>query len=307
MVLPKPMLSAVAATCAALFAVPALPAWSAEKDAPANPPTTTASTDAAEDDLAIGLNHREEKKESDRAKGLAICKKFAYDTESFVDGKAIQADATALAKDPNAKALLLACLDPKNNPEADLRRGALNAMNQAHLTSTEISNTLALIAITDPSEAVRKAAIASIKLRKDDVATKRFMDCLLATYDDAGNVKLQGEHDNAIEGGRALAADDNRIYQSLLEKAYYATLETRITNTELANFKTRQIDSYTVNSGAQVNLILRLSFPVQFPELKITRIRTTVKAPCINAMEELSGQNFGEDVEKWDKWVRKHS
>jgi hypothetical protein len=304
MVLPKQiLLSTVAAACALFSAVPAL---CAEKDAPQSSASPDATEDA-ENDLSIGLNRREEKKEVDHAKGIALCKKFAYDTESFVDGKAIQAEATALAKDSNAKWLLLACLDPKNNPEPDLRRGAMNAMNQAKLTSTEISNALAAVAITDPSEAVRKAAIASIKLRKDDVATKRFMDCLLATYDEAGNVKLQAEHDNAIEGGRALAADDNRIFQSLVEKAYYATLETRITNTEVVNVKTRQIDSYTVNSGAQVNLILRLSFPVQFPELKITRIRTTVKAPCINALEELSGQGFGEDVEKWDKWMRKHS
>ena len=188
-----------------------------------------------------------------------------------------------------------------------MRRGALNALNQAKLTSPEISNALVAVAVYDPSEAMRKAAVASIKLRKDDVATKGMLDCLLATYDEAGNVKVQAEHDNAVEGSRALADDDSRIYKSLLEKAYYATLETRITNTELANLVTRQIDSYTVNSGAQVNLILRLSFPIQFPELKITRIRTTVKAPCINAMEELSGQNFGEDVEKWDKWVRKHN
>lgn len=298
--------SSLTVACAA---VAALPAFCAEPSVPASSPavTTTASTDAADDDLAIGLNRREEKKAVDRAKGLAICAKFAYDTESFVDSKAMEKDAAELAKDSSAKLLLVSFLDPKINPEVNLRRGALNALNQAKLTSTEISHALAAVAITDPSEAVRKEAVASIKMRKDDVATKRFLDYMLATYDEAGNVKLQAEHDNAVESGRALAAGDNRIFQSLLEKIYYATLELRITNTELANLKTRQIDSFTVNSGAQVNLILRLSFPIQFPELKITRIRTTVKAPCVNAMEELSGQNFGEDVEKWDKWVRKHS
>ncbi len=302
MVLPKQiLLSSMAAACVAFSA---LPAFCAEPEVPA---TSTASTDATDDDLAIGLNRREEKKATDSAKGLTICKKFAYDTESFVDGKSLESEAQALAKDSSNKLLLISCLDPKNNPQPELRRGALNALNQAKLTSTEISNALVAVAITDPSDAVRKAAVASIKMRKDDVATKRFLDCLLATYDEAGNVKLQAEHDNAVEGGRALVDGDNRIFQSLLEKSYYATIETRVTNTELANFKTRQIDSYTVNSGAQVNLILRLSFPIQFPELKITRIRTTVKAPCVNAMEELSGQNFGEDVEKWDKWLRKRS
>ena len=59
----------------------------------------------------------------------------------------------------------------------------------------------------------------------------------------------------------------------------YVTIEMRPTVTELINFVTRQIDSFTVNSGAQVNLILRLSFPIQFPELAITRVRTTATVP----------------------------
>ena len=27
----------------------------------------------------------------------------------------------------------------------------------------------------------------------------------------------------------------------------------------------------------------------------------------VQALEEMTGQTFGEDVDKWEKWVRKHS
>jgi general secretion pathway protein D len=59
----------------------------------------------------------------------------------------------------------------------------------------------------------------------------------------------------------------------------YVTLELRPTVTELVNFVTRQIDSFTVLQGAQVNVLIRLSFPIQFPELAIRRVRTTCAVP----------------------------
>jgi type II secretory pathway component GspD/PulD (secretin) len=59
----------------------------------------------------------------------------------------------------------------------------------------------------------------------------------------------------------------------------YITIELRPTLTELVRFQTRQLDSFTVNAGAQVNIILQLSFPIQFPELAISRVRTTATVP----------------------------
>jgi hypothetical protein len=263
----------------------------------------------ADDDLAIGLSKKEQRKESDRAKGLALCKQFAYDRDSFVDSKALDAEGAKLAKETANRTLLISCLDPKEVREPELRRGALHALNAAKFASPEVSRALTAVAVADPNEDVRKDAVTSIKLRKDDLSTKQIIDFMLSTYDEQGNVKALAEHDNSIDAARVLAESDSRVYQTLLEKAYYATIETRVTNTELVNLVTRQIDAFTVNSGAQVNLILRLSFPIQFPELAITKVRTTVKAPCasVQAMEEITGQVFGEDVEKWAKWIRKHN
>jgi type II secretory pathway component GspD/PulD (secretin) len=59
----------------------------------------------------------------------------------------------------------------------------------------------------------------------------------------------------------------------------YVTMELRPTVTELTRFFTRQIDSFTVTQGAAVTLIIPLSFPIQFPELAIRRVRTTAAVP----------------------------
>ncbi|HYG74389.1 MAG TPA: hypothetical protein VEK08_05230 [Planctomycetota bacterium] len=59
----------------------------------------------------------------------------------------------------------------------------------------------------------------------------------------------------------------------------YVTLELRPTVTELVNFQTRQIDTFAVNSGANVNILVNLAFPIQFPELSIRRVRTTATCP----------------------------
>ena len=59
----------------------------------------------------------------------------------------------------------------------------------------------------------------------------------------------------------------------------YVTLELRPTVTELTNFVTRQIDTFSINSGAQVNLLVFLSFPIQFPELSLQKVRTTATVP----------------------------
>jgi len=59
----------------------------------------------------------------------------------------------------------------------------------------------------------------------------------------------------------------------------YVTLELRPTVTDLVNFVTRQIDAFTINNGANVAIIIMLSFPIQFPELAIRRVRTTATVP----------------------------
>jgi len=82
---------------------------------------------------------------------------------------------------------------------------------------------------------------------------------------------------------------------------YYVTMELRLANIDGGSLTTRQIDSYQVNNNSALNL----AFPIQTPELKMTKVKTSVVAPAINALQDLTGQTFGQDTEKWQRWVEK--
>jgi len=164
-----------------------------------------------------------------------------------------------------------------------------------------LSAYLAASAVGDPDTGVRTAAASSIKTRRDDQAVGGMLHYLMASFNDKGKVLNEQVRDNAAGALRGLG--DKRVYQTLL---YMVTMELRVTNSELNNFATRQIDSFSVNNGANAaSVLVPASFPIQFPELKLTRVRTTVKCPAINSLEAISGQNFGEDIDKWEKWISK--
>lgn len=283
----------------AAFAFVTVPAFGMSSGSP------DADSPGAEEDVSIGVSKSQESKQAFIDKASPILKKFLSASDTLVDTRAQKANVDALLKDYHSQEILCKSLDPRNMPDASLRKAALSALDLAKYTGEDVSHGIFASSVSDPDESVRKAAVQSIRLRRDGPAIKKLVDYYIATYDDAGNVKLGDAHDNAIEGLRTLAGDDKAVYEVLRDKAYYATIETRVTNTELVRFQTRQIDSFSVNAGAQVNIILQLSFPIQFPELAITRVRTTVKCPCVSALEDLAGQNFGPDIDKWDKWIRK--
>jgi hypothetical protein len=197
-----------------------------------------------------------------------------------------------------AREVFLSSLDPSQAPAAETRLAALTGIEALNPVSTDVSNALVTTTIDDPEKEVRARAVAVIKARHDGFAIGTLTNVFLASFADDGQIKNQLVEHAAGDALRAI--DDKRVYQALL---YYATLEIRTQNTKLNAFVTRQIDSFTVLQGAQANVLVRLSFPIQFPELQITSVKTTVKAPAA-AMSALSGMNFGNDVEAWAKWVR---
>ncbi|HLX62471.1 MAG TPA: hypothetical protein VKX17_14430 [Planctomycetota bacterium] len=226
----------------------------------------------------------------------ALLPTFASDESAR---KAAQAGLTK--EGPKAAEVALRYVDAfKSGADEETRLAALAGIEFLKPFNMDVSRRLALTALYDPSAAVRKQDIALIKARDDETA----MDSLVKTY------ISQFEEDNygkdPITKKAAEAAlrglEDRRVLGSML---YYASLEIRTQNSELKNFVTRQIDAYTVQNGAAFNtaLVIPLSFPIQFPELKITSVKTTVKAPC-SALSDFTGQNFGDDVEKWAKWLR---
>ncbi len=59
----------------------------------------------------------------------------------------------------------------------------------------------------------------------------------------------------------------------------YVTLELRPTITDLVSFPTIQINTYTLLTGTNGAILIPLALPIQFPNLRIRRLRTTVTVP----------------------------
>jgi predicted xylose isomerase-like sugar epimerase len=162
--------------------------------------------------------------------------------------------------------MLMACLNPRTQPAPSVRLGALKGIEAARPIGAQASYVLGAAAGNDPDAAVR-----------DDVL-----------------------HANALGALRELG--DPRVCQALLQ---YVTAEIRATNVSAASMDTRQIDTYSANSGANVNVLVPLALPIQMPSLTMQQIKTTVRVPAVSALRDLSGQDFGEDWDKWDQWARK--
>jgi HEAT repeat protein len=195
---------------------------------------------------------------------------------------------------------LLKCIDSRIVSDVETRKGALKAIEFSEFRHATLSKYIASVAVVDPVKEVRETAVTTIKNRKDDPAIGNMTQFLMGSYDEGGKVLDATLRDNAVDALRGLG--DKRVYQTLL---YYATCEIRSTNTELGSFATRQIDAIVLQNGASAVLPLALSFPIQFPELKISKVRTTVKCPAVNALESLSNQKFGDDLDRWGKWIDK--
>ena len=237
------------------------------------------------------------------------------DTETWVNKAAILIDEKSsdtdkqvfiqgLIKEPEKKewyGAVFACgLDAQVYRKPEQRLAALAALKVTHPTHFTVSRKLADATIFDPAADVRRAAVNLIKERKDDHATGMILGRLLPMFDAAGNAANPEYKDNAVAALKSI--NDRRVYETLL---YHCMLEMRPTVTELSEFTTRTIHSYSVNQGANVAVLVFLSFPIQFPTIQIIKVRTTVSAPA-SALKALSGQDFGDDGNAWLDWIRKH-
>jgi hypothetical protein len=208
------------------------------------------------------------------------------------------AEAELTREKARAGEMLLACLNPANKADTAARLGALKAIEALKPSDQRTSYSLGASAVTDPASDVRSAAVSLVKARKDDFSIRTMIGHLLASYDDNALVRDAVLHDTAIAGLQALG--DKRVYQALL---YYATIELRATNVSSGSMTERSIDSFNANNpngGPQ-----RLSFPIQLPSLTVTQVQTTVVAPAMAALRDVSGQDFGQDWDRWGKWLDK--
>jgi len=195
---------------------------------------------------------------------------------------------------------LAACLDSKTIPEEGTRLGALKGIDLLKPVGANISYALATSAIADPDETVRQSATKLVKSRNDEAAMRQMIGHLMSVYDPSGEPKSRALRDAAVESLRGLG--DKRIYQGILYKVW---MELRLTNIDDGNLTTRQLDTFAVQNGANASVLVPLALPIQFPELKITRVHTGVIAPAASALRDVTGQDFGQDWNAWSKWVQK--
>ena len=234
-------------------------------------------------------------------KVLQLCRAFLPSTSA--DESARKAALAALvAGGSKTTGTLIELLDANHFSDESGRLAALAGIDALKPVNGELSKRLAYTAIGDPIEAVRLRSNALIKARNDEWAMDTMVKTYLSTFGEGDTIKDPNAKAAQAAAGAALTQlGDKRVYNAML---YYATLEVRTQVSELAGFATRQIDSYTVNNGANATVVTPLSFPIQFPELKITSVKTTVTAPCA-ALSALSGMDFGNDIDAWAKWIRK--
>ena len=195
--------------------------------------------------------------------------------------------------------ILLGALDHRKVTDEETRLGALKGLRVVKPAGPRVAPTLAWSAVMDPREQVRTATAALIKERKEDAAIGGIIRHLIGAFDESGNVVNAGVRDAAVKALHSF--DDRRIGDAMI---YYCVLEMRPTVTELANFGERVIQSFTVLQGASVTITIPLTFPIQFPEIAIRRVRTTVCAPA-SALNAFAGGVIGGDLDKMAKWAKR--
>jgi hypothetical protein len=250
-------------------------------------------------DAPVAAPSRSQDRLAQYQKVAQLCAILAPDSNASEPDKQSAASFLSAERARNGE-MLMACLNPRNQPAPSVRLGALKGIEAARPIGAQASYVLGAAAGNDPDAAVRSAAVKLIKARKDDLGVRTMIGHLLASYNDTGAVRDDVLHANALGALRELG--DPRVCQALLQ---YVTAEIRATNVSAASMDTRQIDTYSANSGANVNVLVPLALPIQMPSLTMQQIKTTVRVPAVSALRDLSGQDFGEDWDKWDQWARK--
>jgi len=196
---------------------------------------------------------------------------------------------------------LIKALDWEKNADNELRLGALKGIEAAKASNNNLSVMIAKNAVADPDEGVRKAAVAMIKSRKDDVAVGMMMGYALGAVDEYGKVTNEKVLANAAAGLRNI--NDKRVYESLYQ--YYCVLEIRPTVAELKNLETLNLQVLTTTGTGANPATVPIVLPIQFPTLAISKVRTTVSVPAGVALAAISGQNFGNNPAAWRNWINK--
>jgi hypothetical protein len=256
-----------------------------------------AQTPAADESMVIGVRPGVRQRSAIDERLVGYCKILmeASPADEVARKNALAVLTIDRAKNTDA---LVALLDPARDTDEQTRLAALAGIDALKSTGASVSNRLAQTAISDRFLPVRSRSVALIKSRNDESAMNSMVNAYVSSFDESGSVR-----DPILKGAAVVALkglEDKRVMGALF---YRATLEVRTAVADLNALTTRQIDSYTVNNGAQATVIVPLSFPIQFPDLNLTSVKTTVCSPC-SALTDFTGQRFGNDLDAWAKFIR---
>ena len=208
-------------------------------------------------------------------------------------GEAIRLDTE------RAGAAFANCLNAKNCPDAQVRLGAVRGIKLAKPRNPNVSKALAACVIVETNADVRTAAAALIRDQKDPIASKALVDYYVDAFDTDG-VLIKADHERAaIDALKAVGG--HGIYEQLL---MYATLEVRAgMATEIGPPQT----VYITNGGSINSPSGTINLPIELPNLELRAVNTTIVVPALGALRQVSGQNFGRNIGKWQDWIGKQN
>lgn len=215
-----------------------------------------------------------------------------------LDDYELAAITDAIKRDPNRAALAFAaCLNPKNCADPKVRLGAVKGIGYANVKLAIVSKALAAVVISETDQPTRTAAVGLLKGHKDPIANKALVDYYLDAFDSDG-VLVKADHERvAVAAMRDVGG--RQIYEALMA---YVTMEVHAGSaTEAAPPQT----VYITNGGDIHNPAGSVNLPIELPNLELKGYNGTLVVPALGALKQVTGQNFGRHLDRWQNWIAK--
>ena len=181
-----------------------------------------------------------------------------------------------------------ALLDPRANPDAKLRLGALEGLRLAYTGSA--GGFLGASALSEPNPDVRRAVIQLIKDRNDRVAMKYLFKALLSSVENGESTAVTNSALNTAAIAALHDLGDKQVYEVLLflERVAMANGITGTPYLDGIKIDPPNTDLQCITPNAEVGMM-----------------QYTQTFPGLSALKAISGENFGHDLKKWADWIDK--
>jgi hypothetical protein len=206
-----------------------------------------------------------------------------------LDSETRAAISVGIKQDPERSGkAFVRCLDPQTYTLAAVRIGALRGIEIGNPSAPAIGKGLGGSAIAEPVPEVRSAALKLIRSRNDAGAAGEILRFWRGAFDsDLGFDEPRRAA--AVAAMRDLG--DKRIYRAMLA---YVWLELRVGNASAA-----RVDSVAITGPGPINL------PIDMPSIDLMSTEGTIIVPAATSMKQISGQDFGKNMDKWREWLDK--